>query len=430
MRFGRGSRGMGRGVGCLESLRLPAAIFVLLVVLIVSTPARARWYGWYTKTLPKATFFIEESFILAEVKNAWDNEGKLGPIVQPEGRYEPTTGEFLGTLIPNAEATHEILVSMVQYGLLDNLTLVLAVPLVLRTEVKPNFAWEPGDIIAQYGRRFETQEDFWAYASGYGQPRVEDWVGNQGTLSDIVLGTRLRFTDWISWFDRHGLAGAFTLYGSLPTGTPPDPEEMATAGTTTWSLHFQGEAGLHLSADKSFRSLDDRFLLGLDLFYELFFRHEYVTPTGVKHKILLIDQDKEAGPTYTIDPGDFYGASLAVEFIPWKGPAWGTWLTKGSVEKALELPPLLTFSFFYTHTRFGQTDWESLSPLWDWEDQEEIWRPGYKNILTGTATVSLLRLGVPLQLFASYRNQSWIPGKNFRAADVINTGFRVPLKFW
>ena len=30
----------------------------------------------------------------------------------------------------------------------------------------------------------------------------------------------------------------------------------------------------------------------------------------------------------------------------------------------------------------------------------------------------------------SYRNQTWLPGKNFRAGNVLTTGFRIPLKFW
>ena len=35
-----------------------------------------------------------------------------------------------------------------------------------------------------------------------------------------------------------------------------------------------------------------------------------------------------------------------------------------------------------------------------------------------------------IQLTLGYRNQSWIPGKNARAADVISSGIRVPMKFW
>jgi len=116
--------------------------------------------------------------------------------------------------------------------------------------------------------------------------------------------------------------------------------------------------------------------------------------------------------------------------VPWKGPARGSWISGGSAERAAEFPPLVTVSFNYTYIRLGQTDWESDSPLWDWNDKEETWRPGYKNILQGMLTVSLLRLGIPLQPFVSYRNQTWIPGKNFRASHVLSMGTRIPLKFW
>ena len=386
----------------------------------------------FTETLPKGTFFIEESYIHAEVKNAWTNDGKLGPIIEPMERFEVTTGEKLGTLVPNVEASHDILVSLIQYGVLDSWTMVVGIPVILQTKVDPKFGWTPGDDTNEWGV-FETADDFWAWAAGYGQPEIASWEGNRGVLSDIVLGTRVRFTDWISdWFQRKGLAGALTIYGAIPTGSPPDAEEAVSAGTTTWSLHFQGEIGFHLSADYTFRFLDDRLTLGTDFFYEIFLRHEYKSAIGTIHPVLLKDEDLEAGPTYTTDPGDFRGGSFQIDFVPFKGPAWATWLSGRSIEKARELPPFLTITLRYTHTRFGQTDWETpyKDTYWEWEDKEEIWQPGYKNILTGLATVSLLRLGIPLQVYGGYRNQSWIPGKNFRAANVYTMGMRFPLKFW
>jgi hypothetical protein len=42
----------------------------------------------------------------------------------------------------------------------------------------------------------------------------------------------------------------------------------------------------------------------------------------------------------------------------------------------------------------------------------------------------LLRVGAPMQLYMDYRNQSWIPGKNARAADVFSFGVRAIAKFW
>jgi len=405
---------------------LPALAGILLYA--------AAAHAGFTETLPAGTFIIDSSFIMADVSGAWDNDGNLGPIIQPDQRYEPTTGELLGTLAPQVQAKTQIWANVIQYGVLDSLTAVIGIPIFVKSTVNPNFQWTPGDVIAQYGRRFETVDDFWAYASGYGQPEVTDWEGNYFVVSDIILGGRYRFTDLVSWFRRNKLAGALTFYGAVPTGTVPDPEEVVSMGTATWNLHFQGELGIHVSADYTVHGLDDRLTLGVDGFYEVFFKHTYDTPTGNKHKILLIGQDELAGPTYTIDPGDFYGVALQADVVPWKGPALATWLSSRSVEKAEKFPPLLTLTFRYTYTRFGQTEWEGGgwwdSDWWEYEDKEEIWQPGYKNILTFIGTVSLLRLGVPLQLYGGYRNQTWIPGKNFRAANVITAGLRLPLKFW
>jgi len=77
----------------------------------------------------------------------------------------------------------------------------------------------------------------------------------------------------------------------------------------------------------------------------------------------------------------------------------------------------------------GQTDWQSDSPLWDW-DHEKLWRPGDKNIFQAQVTLSLLRLGVPVQLYALARVQDIIPGRNTRPANVYSAGLRTLLKFW
>lgn len=387
----------------------------------------------FTETLPKGTFFIEESYIHAEVGNAWTNEGKLGPIIEVMERYEVTTGEQLGILVPNVTASHDILVSLLQYGILDNWTLVLAIPVVLQTKVDPAFGWAAGDDTKEWGP-FDTIDMFWEWADKYGQPAIVKWEGNDGVLSDIVLATRLRFTDWISpWFNKVGLAAAVTAYGAIPTGSPPEHEEVVSAGTSTWSLHFQGEIGVHASADYTFRFLDDRLTLGADFFHEIFLPHEYNAAVGTVHPVILKDEVLEVGaPKYKIDPGDFSGVSGQIDVVPFKGPTWATWLSGRSIERARKLPPLLTLTFRYTYTRFGKTDWQTEydGSHWEWDDKEEIWQPGYKNILTGIVTISLLRMGIPLQVYGGYRNQSWIPGKNFRAANAYTMGFRFPLKFW
>lgn len=411
-------------VDTMSPLKLFAGLFCLLGALLVYGYAHAG----FTETLPKATFLLEVGFVQANINNAWDNEGNLGPIIDEIKRYEPG-GSLQGIIRPNVEARYLILLNLLQYGILDNLSLAVGIPVVLETRVEPNLEWEEGDYQSTLGRPY-SEKDFWEWAASMGQPKPGNWSGNQGKLTDMPVGLRYRFTDGFKWFEKNDLACAITLLGALPTGSPSDPEEAVATGTTVWNLHFQGEFGVHISVDKSFKkSLDERLIVGLDLFHEILFRHTYVVPKGTKNPLLLNFQPY-AGDTYTIDPGDFTGASIQVDVVPWKGPARGTWLSGGSAERAAGFPPFVTVSLRYTYVHLGQTDWDSDSELWDWDNREEDWRPGYKNILFGMVTISLLRLGIPLQPYVSYRNQSWLPGKNFRVGNALTTGIRIPLKFW
>jgi len=395
----------------------------LLTVFFLSAPAHAG----FTESLPKSTFLVEGTYIMSSISNAWDNDGNLGPIIDEIERYEPG-GSLQGIIKPQVEANFGILLTTVQYGVTDSLSLALGIPVFIYSDVNPNLEWVEGDYQWLLGDTY-SEEQFWEWALSMGQPKPGNWTGNQGRLADIIIGFRYRFTDRFKWFEKHGLAAAYTMMGSLPTGTATAAEEIISVGTTSWNLHFQGELAMHLSVDKSFKKyLDNRVTIGLDFFYEIFFRHEYTTPTGEKNPLLL-NLRPYVGDTYTIDPGDFLGFSAQIDLVPWKGPARATWLTKGSLEAAEKLPPLVTISLRYTYIYMGQTDWGSNSAIWEWE-VEKYWRPGYKNILQGMLTISLLRLGIPLQPFVSYRNQSWLPGKNFRAASVLATGLRIPLKFW
>jgi hypothetical protein len=304
----------------------------------------------------------------------------------------------------------------------------VGIPVVLNNTVKPDLGWVVGDYQWTLGRPY-SEEDFWEWAESMGQPKPGNWSGNKGDLCDMVLGMRYRFSDHFGWFDRYSLACAVTVLGILPTGDAPDPEEIVAAGTTAWDLHFQGDVGVHLSVDEFFmKRKESRVTLGVDVFYEALLPHEYETPTGAKNP-LLQNYRPYVGDTYTIDGGDFTGVSVQLDVVPWKGPAWATWLSKGSRERAAELPPLITLSFRYTYTHLGQSDWESNSAIWDW-DREKLWRPGYKNIVQGRVLFSLLRIGVPLQPYVAYRTLTLIPGKNCRASNVLAIGASIPMKFW
>ena len=155
----------------------------------------------------------------------------------------------------------------------------------------------------------------------------------------------------------------------------------------------------------------------------------YKTATG-KRNPLLMTWAPYVGDTYQIDGGDWWGLQLNADFSPFAGPTFATYITKGDMEKAHKLPRLLTFSARYFFLATGQSDWISDSPLWEYDGREELWRPGDKQTFVFAATLSLLRLGAPLQLFARYRTQTLIPGRNTRAADVVFLGVRLIAKFW
>jgi hypothetical protein len=404
---------MNRAAACA------AAVFALLLAAV---PASAG----FTETLPKGVVLIDLAYAQSNLNSGWDDHGKRGPLIEEIDRYEPGGGKQ-GTLIPKPHARFDVLIAQLQVGILDGLTGGIGVPIVLGTRVEPNLDWESGDYQWIMGRAY-SEDDFWQWAESMGQPKPGTWEGNKGVLADIVVGLRYRYSDLVPWFRKADLALAVAAFGAIPTGRQADPEEVLAAGTTSWDLHAQGDLGIHLSADKSFRrELDDRLVLGVDVFYEALLPHRYRTADGTKNPLLLT-YSPYVGKRYTLDPGDFLGASAQADVVAYRGPALCTWLVKKDREKAAKLPPILTFSFRYTFNYLFQSDWKSKSAIWDW-DREKLWRPGYKNILTGKVSINLLRLGVPMIPYASYRNLTWIPGKNSRAVDLFMFGLQVPLKF-
>jgi hypothetical protein len=396
---------------------LPAVL--LAVVVLSGSSARAG----FTETLPEGTFMLDSSVSFATLRHRYDNDGQKTTLIDPMVRYEPGGG-LQGVLIPNAEVNILILINQLQYGIRDNLCVGIGIPVVLSTTVDLDLQWIEGDYQPYLGRSY-TGQDFWDWAGSMGQPKPEDWTGNQGVLSDIVLALRYRFSDDIPALRKRGLKLGVMIMGALPTGSPPPEEEIAAAGTTMWDLHTQGELCFHFSMEREFLQ---RITLGIDLFYEFFFPRTYDTPEGTKHPLLLRARPY-VGDTYTLDPGDFAGVAIQLEVVAIEGPALATWLSDHDAGVAEKFPPLLKLSLQYQYTHVGQSDWESDSEIWDW-DKEKLWLPGHKNTLCARASISLLRLGVPAQLYFTYRNQSWLSGQNIRAADVIAGGIQVPAKFW
>ncbi len=394
-------------------------------LFLLLAPASAR--SGFTETLPEGAFLLEEAVAMSWVDNIWDNWSNSAPLLEAVERYEPGGGKQ-GVISAQPSATYTILINSLQYGIFDNLSVGIGIPVILSTEVDAGLSWEPGDYQRQLGRAY-SEQDFWDWAESMGQERPGTWVGNQGVLSDIVLGMRFRFTDRIEAFEELGLSSAITFAAMVPTGSPADPEEILSLGTTLWDLHTQGDLAFHLALEKDFEEeLDSRLRLGIEGFYEVFFPREREAPSGENHPLLLT-YSPYVGETYEVKPGDFSGFSIEVAAVPYKGPSRGSWLTDGSAEEAEGFPPILTFSVRYTFVHLQQSDWRSDFPLWDWE-REKCWRPGYKNILGANMTIGLLRLGIPVQAYVAFRTIKLIPGKNCRAAEVLSMGLRIPLRFW
>lgn len=393
--------------------------------LLLGTAAHAG----ETTMLPKGTFAVDVSYLHSTIDQAWDGKRNGKSLIDDIPRYEPGGG-LQGILSARPHALYQATLFQVAYGITDWLLAAVYVPLIVRTTIDTNFKWTPGDFQSVIGRQY-SEDDFWQWAGSLGQPRPpNNWSGNNNTVADIILGLRALIPEF-SWMKAIGLRAAGTLQVALPTGQPPDPEEVVAAGTTSFDLHAYGDVEAHLSWDRPF-FVDSygvpRVNLGGDFFYSFFREKTLTTPTGVRNPLLLT-YAPYVGSSYRIDPGDWFGATLSVEGSPILGPTFATLVSGHDLEKAKTLPPLITLTFSYTYLATMQSRWYSDSPLWDY-DREKNWKPGDKNIFRFLATVSLLRVGLPLQLYVQYRAQDIIPGRFTRASDATVVGVRVLFKFW
>ncbi len=384
----------------------------LLPVLLCSWSALAA----ETTVLPKGGWMLDAAYMFSWIDKQWANYESL-PLVEEIRRYEPGQG-LQGILRPRPKAEFDFLMLQLMYGVTDRLTVGAYVPIVLRTRISTNIEWQPGDYQSTLGRPYSLQ-DFWGWAGSMGQQPVPDhWTGSR---------KRPEF----EWMKKHHFRWATQLQVVLPTGTNADPEEAVSVGTNMWELHSAGDVEVHLSADKQFL-VDDkgiyRFNVGLDLFYAFMRPREYKGGHGLKNP-LLNNTAPYVGETYWVDGGDWLAGTLSVDVVPWIGPALPTFVSGQSAERAAALPPMLMLTLSYTRIQTFQSDWQSNSPLWDY-DREKYWQAGEKNILRATLTVSLLRVGAPLQIYARYQAGDLIPGRYTRPANIFSAGVRVLAKFW
>lgn len=397
---------------------------LLVAALALALPAQA----YETTTLPRHAWLFDFAYLYSFIDKQWDGNRKGVSLIEDIRRYEPGGG-LQGILRARPRAEFDFLLIQALYGVTDHLTAGVYVPIAMRSRVTTNLAWEPGDYQAQLGRQY-SEEDFWQWAASMGQPRVPaQWQGGV-QLSDIVLIGRYLLPEF-EWMKQHHFRWSGTLLAALPTGSNFDPEEAVSVGTNLWELNAAGDVEVHLSADKAF-FVDDKGLsrinVGADLFYAFLRPREYRAGTGTKNP-LLNNIAPYVGEKYIVDGGDWLAGALSVDLVPFIGPSRASIVSGYSAEKAETLPPMVTLNLSYTHVRTMQSDWRSESALWDW-DREKYWQPGEKNLLKATLTLSLLRVGLPLQVYASYRSQDIIPGRYTRPANVVTAGVKLLAKFW
>lgn len=382
--------------------------------------------GNNTGTLPAGTFLLDAAYYDTTTTVRFDDNRAKRTLLEGIQRYEPGGG-LQGSITADPYVKYRLFVPQLGYGATDDLTLLFAMPMVVHTSIKPRLGWTPGDYQNNLGRSY-SESDFWEWAQSMGQGKPGDFSGNDWTLADMVVGARYNISK-LKPFESNGLRAAVSAQVAIPTGSTADPENLVAAGTTVWDLNNYGDAELHFALEKPFKWDDlTRLNFGVDIYYAYFAKHTYQSPTGVREPLLMTFAPY-IGPTYTIDPGDQYGAMLLVEGMPILGPTWSTWMNKHDPANSAQWPALLTLTASLKHARSNQSTWESQSARWDW-DRNKLWLPGDKNTVRFQADVSLMRLGLPLQIYGAYLTQELIPGKNSRATDVLMIGARLIAKFW
>ncbi len=397
---------------------------IVLVTALISSLALAM----ETQVLPQSTFTFDFAYLSTSLDKQWSGDGKALPLVEESRRYEPGAG-LQGILRPRPQAQLDVLLIQALYGITDRLTAAVYVPIVMNSRVNTNISWEEGDYQSQLGRKY-SEDDFWGWASSLGQPRVPAQWQAGVRLADIILGGRYLLPE-TEWMTANHFRWSATLQVALPTGANFDPEAAVSVGTNLWELHAAGDVEAHVSADKHFL-VDEygvyRLNIGADLFYSFFRPREYTAGRGTVNP-LLNNNAFFVGDKYIVDGGDWLAGTISVDAVPFLGPTRASIVSGGKLEKANALPGMLTLTVSYTRVQTFQSDWQSQSPLWDY-DREKFWQPGAKNIVRATATVSLLRVGVPIQVYARYQSGDLIPGAYTRPANVFTAGVRLVAKFW
>ncbi|MFC1889630.1 hypothetical protein ACFL4G_07735 [Thermodesulfobacteriota bacterium] len=389
-------------------------LFAAVALVLLSAPKQSL-AGW-ADTLPKHGMVIETSFLSNVVRTQFDEKRQEEPLAEID-MYAPT-GEFLGTIVANAEALTQTLVTQIAVGVTDRLTMAIAIPLVTHRQVDLGLDWEEGDFSNDLGRPY-SEDDFWAWAGSMGQDKPPDWMDTDATVGDIILVLLYNFVNRPRF--------AFTTMGFVNTGSgeDPDPEILGAYGTTMFDFGFMGDIGLHALID--FKFPETRFLkrvtLGLEPYYEHFWDRRYKAPTG-RDNPLISNDAPYIGDHYPMQPGDYFGynAGIHVELI--KGPKKPSWLTRSNPEFQAMMPAILSLDLLFSHMLSFDSIYESKSEVWN-DEKEEDNAAADKFTLGGKVTLSLLRYGIPLDIYAKYSNQEIIAGKNFTPIIGWGLGARI-----
>ena len=381
-----------------------------------------------TDTLPAGTFLFDFGYVIALTDKQYDANRKAISLLEPIERYE-AGGGLQGTLTARPEVDMRMLVSQLLYGITDRWSIAVAVPAALSTTIQTNLGWIPGDYNSTLGRPY-SEQDFWEWAGSMGQGRPRDvWRGNNRVLADIVVGSRYALPQ-SGWMRAHNIRWAVMIQGALPTGREVDPEEIVDLGTTAWYLHNYGDLEFHLSADWRLKDEGgiDRLTIGTEVWYAWLRTRRYKTPTGAKNP-LLQTYAPYVGSHFEVDGGDWQAARVSVDWVPFLGPTFGTWMTKGSLEKAKTFPGMLTLNVMYDYIHLMPSVWKSRYTVWSL-DQGRYWGEGDKHAFSAMVTLSLLRVGAPLQFYVKQRSLDIVPGRNMRPANATTFGARLLAKFW
>ena len=153
----------------------PGLLLALAAILLVTSMASPATAGGLTETLPQGTLLLDEAFYLSSLSQMYDGTGQRRPLIEEIERFEPGGG-WQGTIVPDVFVRYGVLVSQLQYGVLDNLSVGIGVPVVLLNTVEPSLSWRPGSYQQSIGRVY-SGDDFWAWAESMGQPKPGSWSG-------------------------------------------------------------------------------------------------------------------------------------------------------------------------------------------------------------------------------------------------------------